>query len=155
DWGTAWAINDRSEVVGEVDGGGSLSLTPVSWQGGTVEPLATSGAASAINNRGQIVGLTWSGPNVAVPVTWRNLELTGMTSRHQQMSGRASAINEHAVIVGLTDIVTPNPSLGLGTAATLWQEGALVNLNDVLVCGWLPDPLFLSSAPDINERGQI
>jgi len=108
-----------------------------------------------INNRGQIVGYTRRDPDVVLPVTWQNRELIVLPSRPRQTHGFAEAINEHGVIVGSTTIETPNPSLGLGTAASQWQEGRVVNLNELLVCGSLPDSLFLTSAMDINERGQI
>jgi probable HAF family extracellular repeat protein len=154
-WATAWAINAGGEIVGEADGGGPLALAPVSWQNGTVEPLGISGGAMAINNRGQIVGFTRRAPDTALPATWQNHEPTLLPARPRQIYGVALAINEHAMIVGWTDIETPNPSLGLGTAATLWQECAILNLNELLACGPLPDPLFLTAAPDVNERGQI
>ena len=108
-----------------------------------------------LNNRGQIVGFTRPNPDVAFPVTWQNHELIVLPSRPRQTYGVAEAINEHGVIVGSTTIETPNPSLSLGMAASQWQEGRVVNLNELLVCGSLPDSLFLMSAVDINERGQI
>lgn len=156
DWGIAWALNDRGEIVGQAHGGtSSPSLEPVSWQSDTVEQLGSEGGAININNRGQIVGYTLRDPDVVLPAIWQNHELSILPSRPLQTHGVAAAINEHAVIVGSTTIATPNPSLGLGTAASWWQEGAIVNLNEALACGRLPDSLFLTSAQDINERGQI
>jgi uncharacterized membrane protein len=156
-WGIATAINDRGEIVGQADGSLALGLEAVSWQGGTVERLVINenSGATDINNRGQIVGFMVRDAPPQLPVTWQNRELIVLPSRPRQTHGSAQAINEHGVIVGTTTIATPNPSLGLGTAASLWQEGRIVNLNEVLDCGPLPDSLFLDSALDINERGQI
>lgn len=152
-WSDAWAINDGGEVVGHSSGLSNL-LDAVSWQAGTVEPLGSAGSALDINNRGQIVGVVPLPENQQLAVTWLNRELVVLPSRPRQFHATAQAINEHGVIVGTTTIPTPNPSLGLGTAASLWQDGSVINLNDVL-CAPLPDPFFLHLAMDINERGQI
>jgi hypothetical protein len=53
---------------------------------------------------------------------------------------RATAINEHGVIVG--------------SHTTLWQDGRASPLEELL-CEPLPGRMFLSSANDINERGEI
>ena len=113
-----------------------------------------TGTALDINNRGQIVGFTRRDPNPQLAVMWQHRQLIVLPSRPRQIHATAAAINEHGVIVGTTTIQTPNPSLGLGAAASQWQEGRVVNLNEVL-CSPLPDPFFLHLAMDINERGQI
>jgi uncharacterized membrane protein len=155
-WSDAFAINDRGEVVGHSSGTMSAIVEAVSWQSGTVEPLGSEGTSTAldINNRGQIVGITRRDPNPQLGVMWQNRQLIVLPSRPRQIHATAQAINEHGVIVGTTTIETPNPSLGLGGAASHWQEGRVVNLNEVL-CRPLPDPFFLTAAMDINERGQI
>jgi uncharacterized membrane protein len=153
EWSDAWAINDGGEVVGHSSGPSNL-LDAVSWQAGTVEPLGSAGSALDINNRGQIVGIVPLPQNQQLAVTWLNHELVVLPSRPRQIHATADAINEHGVIVGTTTIMTPNPSLGLGAAASQWQEGRIINLNEVL-CAPLPEPFFLHGAMDINERGQI
>ena len=153
EWSDAWAINDGGEVVGHSSGLSNL-LDAVSWQAGTVEPLGSAGSALDINNRGQIVGIVPLPQNQQLAVTWLNRELVVLPSRPRQYHASAQAINEHGVIVGTTTIPTPNPSLGLGAAASLWQDGSVINLNEVL-CAPLPEPFFLHVAMDINERGQI
>jgi uncharacterized membrane protein len=155
-WSDAWAINDGGEVVGHSSGAMSAIVEAVSWQSGTVEPLGSEGTSTAldINNRGQIVGITRRDPNPQLAVMWQNRRLIVLPSRPRQIHATAQAINEHGVIVGTTTIETPNPSLGLGGAASHWQEGRVVNLNEVL-CRPLPDPFFLTAAMDINERAQI
>lgn len=152
-WSDAFAINDGGEVVGHSSGLTHL-LDAVSWQAGTVEPLGSAGSALDINNRGQIVGIVPLPQNQQLAVTWLNRELVVLPSRPRQIHATAEAINEHGVIVGTTSITTPNPSLGLGAAASQWQEGRVINLNEML-CSPLPDPFFLHLAMDINERGQI
>lgn len=150
DRSAALAINDQGEIVGESAGELSI-LEPVSWQAGTVEPLGGAGTADDINNRGQIVSRRLTVPQRAV--LWQDREPIVLPALVGETHVWPRAINEHGVIVGISIVDPPNPQLRRG--ATLWQEGWVGNLNELLACGTLPETTFFSSAVDINERGEI
>jgi uncharacterized membrane protein len=151
DWSIAWAINERGEVAGESFGTLTF-LEAVSWRDGMVEPLGVEGSAQDINNRGQMVGIVRTTPQPAV--MWQERELLLLPSRVGQNHALAFALNEHGVVVGTTtggDPADPNRP----TVATLWQEGRVADLNELITCPSLPESTSLGVAMDINERGQI
>ena len=152
DRSTAWAINDRGEIVGDSSGAGSLFLKAVSWQGGTVEPLGGEGGAFDINNRGQIVGIVSTVPQRAV--MWQDHQLILLPSRVRETHAQALGINDHGVVVGGTHTSLPEDP-NLQGRATMWQEGHAADLNELIVCGTLPESNVLTHAMDINERGEI
>jgi hypothetical protein len=43
----------------------------------------------------------------------------------------------------------------VGLCASVWQEGRAADLNELIVCGTLPESGVLTYAMDINERGEI
>ena len=148
-WARARAINDSGEIVG--DANATASVEAVSWQGVTVEPLeprGVEGFAFDVNNRGQIVGsvgMRSDGGRRAV--MWQDHEPTVLPSRVGQVAdpggelSAARAINEHGVIVG--------------SRATIWQEGRVADLNELLCEPVRGGMLPLGRANDINERGEI
>jgi uncharacterized membrane protein len=150
--GDGWANNDRGEIVGNSWGSANVAEA-VSWQGGVVEPLGAEGTAFDINNRGQIVGVARVDERRAV--IWQERELIVLPSRVGEVLSllrdfsAALAINEHGVVVGRATVAPPSQS-----GATLWQEGRAVDLNEVL-CSPLPRSMSLTTAVDINERGEI
>jgi uncharacterized membrane protein len=149
---TAWAINERGEIAGEATDAVSIRRA-VSWQGGTVEPLAgIDGAALDVNNRGQIVGIVTIGYQRGV--LWQDRELIVLPRRVGENHVQALGINEHGVIVGATTTGRPDDPMR-PTGATVWQEGNVADLNELLACRSLPESTSLVLAMDINERGEI
>jgi uncharacterized membrane protein len=149
---TAWAINERGEIAGEATDAVSTRRA-VSWQGGTVEPLAgLDGAALDVNNRGQIVGIVTIGYQRGV--LWQDRELIVLPRRVGENHVQALGINEHGVIVGATTTGRPDDPMR-PTGATVWQEGNVADLNELLACRSLPESTSLVLAMDINERGEI
>jgi uncharacterized membrane protein len=150
-WGEAFAINDGGEVVGHsvnADDG----FAAASWQGGTVEPLATGRGSAAldINNRGDIVGFAQLLLQRAV--IWRNHEMSPLPVLPALPESQARAINEHGAAVGHNT----RPAASIDDAhAVIWQEGNVTDLNERIACGTLPASILLTRAADINERGQI
>ena len=147
---TAFAINERGEIVG-IGADTDIGHAATSWQGDTVEPLGHDRAATDINERGQIVGD--SETTVQRAATWRFFhEFAALPVPLGMFSSSASAINERAEIVGLSTVNFPTIQ---PLRATLWQEGRVADLNELIACDALPPGLVLRTATDINERGQI
>jgi probable HAF family extracellular repeat protein len=135
-------INERGEIVGsygpaEEDGRGFL------WSGGRMRDLgtlpgATTSLAWAINNRGQITGLsgyTQGGTNEIHGYLW---ERGTMTDLGTMASGYSVGlgINDRGQIVGAN-----------GIAAFVWEDGVTTPLPSL-------GGSFVI-ARDINNRGQI
>jgi probable HAF family extracellular repeat protein len=127
------ALNERDQIVGARFvslGGGVYGGAPVIWASGKVRDLfglaGRGGQASAINNRGHVVGTTRNGR----AVLWQNGKITDLGP------GTAVDINERGQIIGYT--TTPAGK----SRAFLWQNGARTDLG--------PGALVA-----INGRGQV
>jgi uncharacterized membrane protein len=147
---------------GIVAGSDSLAGRAVIWQNGTVMdigglPGSTQNSAGAINDRGQVAGLSFlSDPDVfprqVTPFIWED----GVVRALPPLFGGVTesfvlSINDHGVVVG--------DSLAEGaeqTTPTVWQDGAAYDLNQRIDPN---DPLAatvtLTDARAINDRGQI
>ena len=174
----AGAINEAGQIVGastimaDPRGGG---FTAVMWSGGVVINLGTSvgSSATAINNRGQIIG-----SNLFGPFLWDNgvmSELPGLTS--------VSDINDRGQILGLSDgrpviwtygMMTPlalppgawqvttasinelghavgtitSTAPGAVSMAVLWRDGTVITLPGLVA----NEP---TAALDLNNRDEI
>ena len=80
---------------------------------------------------------------------WQNGELFDLGSLGGSV-GAASAINDNGQIVGLSLI---GDACGSALHPFLWQEGVMIDLNDVIPedSGWL----YIENAVAINNAGQI
>jgi probable HAF family extracellular repeat protein len=164
-WGE---INDRGQIVGysETDaldpngedvcgfGTGHICL-PFLWQDFHMNALPTlggnNGQASAINNRGQIVGFAEDGTvdstcqagttnnRIALPVLWENGKAKALPTGNDP-SGNALWINDEGQIVGFTG------PCGATNHAVVWDND---NVNT------LPDNGTGAEAFGNNNRGQI
>lgn len=145
---SAQDINDAGQVVGNSllpDG----SVRATLWQNGTVTNLG-SGAnfsyATAINNKGQIVGAS-TGPNNPRAYLWYEGTMTNLGS----IGGGdavANDINEAGVVVGEYNILPSNTPRGF-----VYYLGQMYDLTDLLhpsSHGWVVD-----LAQAINDRGEI
>ncbi len=137
----ATGINERGQIVGiSIDQGRA-----VLWEhGGAIIDLGFSGAPSAINNSGQIVG-SYPYPNDENGYTHPFLLDHGTLVRIElpgEISGKAVAINNSGQIVGVSD-----------RSPVLWEGGKAYYLEDLIPpdSGWTQ----LTDAMDINDRGQI
>jgi len=170
--GLATGINDLGQVVG-ISGRCGNTVLPgffagphaVFWDtdgsvhdlgnlGGSVNPslLGVGNAAAAINNQGQVTGLSALQGNYSMhPFLWTKekgmLDLGVLTG---DFVGAGLSINNKGEIVGAS-ISYPGPSSG-NPRAFLWSEGGMNDLNALVQ----PDaPLYLLTACSINDRGEI
>jgi probable HAF family extracellular repeat protein len=125
----------------------------VLWDGSGVHDLGTLGGptstAVAIDNRGEIVGLSDTDTGVTLPFLWKDGVMTSLPIPSGHIYGPAQSINSRGQMVGfsLTD-----PS-DLSTNHTLfWEDGAMTDLQTTIPAGsgWK-----LLQACGINNSGQI
>jgi probable HAF family extracellular repeat protein len=165
-WGE---INDFGQVVGfsetavpdpngeDICGFGTgRTCRPFLWQDGHMSPLPTlggnNGQASAINNRGQIVGFAENGAvdsscppkttnnRIAVPALWENGKAQALPTVGSEPDGFAFWINEQGQAVGYSGTCTA------ALHAVSWENGTAFPL---------PDLGTGAIAQGINNRGQI
>ena len=168
----ATGANNQGNVVGWAENGvhdttcvGSqvLQFLPVIWGPGSNLPQAlplvsgdSSGAATAINNKGQIVGISGDcdqavGRHTAKhAVLWDNGSITNLGNLGAELWITPMAINQHSVVVGFG--ATRDDDLdGNFLRAFIWTSDAGIKQID-------PLPLvghIYSQANGINERGQV
>jgi probable HAF family extracellular repeat protein len=156
-----WAetgVHDTSCVGAQV-----LQFLPVTWDPGSNQPQAlplisgdSSGAATAINNKGQIVGISGRcdqavGRRTAKhAVLWNGGIPTDIGNLGAELWITPMAINEHGDIVGFGAIRDDDLN-GDFLHAFFWSRRDGIKRIDPLP---IPDHVF-SQANGINERGQV
>jgi len=169
-WTNYGGINDRGEAVGlaetsvpDPDGedmcgfGTKLTCRPFYWRYGHMTALPTlggnNGQASAINNRGQIVGIsetTDSDPGctagkpgkVISPVLWERGEARPLPTLVGDQDGFVQGINNRGQAVGSSGTCT-----NISMHAVLWENDTAIQLKDLGQAG--------GAAYAINDHGQI
>ena len=154
--GGAVGINDYGQVVGAT--GSCAPVSPaigahaVLWENGNVRDLGNLGGkfsnvAYAINNHGQVVGISdLSGDLTAHAFLWQNGTLSDLGTLAGDFFSVAFSINNNAQVVGESCDVNFN------CRAFLWQRGKMIDLNSLIPAN---SPLYLLSANDLNDRGEI
>jgi probable HAF family extracellular repeat protein len=156
----ATAINERGQAVGisgdcDVAVGRFSARHAVLWEHGRVTEIPNLGGTSwhtpmAINDRGDIVGFsnppdngdgTFLAHAFLLP---KSGKITDLGTLSGDATSQAMGINSRRQVVGV--------SSGTVNRAFLWQNGVLMNLNDLVGPGFADS---LVSAQDINEAGQI
>jgi probable HAF family extracellular repeat protein len=168
-WTNYGGINDRGEAVGfaetsvpDLDGedmcafGTKLTCRPFYWRHGHIMALPTlggnNGQASAINNRGQIVGISETtvqdsgcSPNkpgkIISPVLWEKGEVRALPTVAGDPDGFVQGINDRGQAVGSSGTCT-----NMATHAVLWENDAAFQLPDLGRTG--------GAAYAINDHGQ-
>jgi probable HAF family extracellular repeat protein len=169
-WINYGGINDRGEAVGlaetsvpDPDGedicafGTKLTCRPFLWRHGHMMALPTlggnNGQATAINNRGQIVGISEttvqdsgcppSKPGKIIsPAFWEKGEVRPLPTVDSDPDGFVQGINDQGQAVGSSGTCT-----SIAIHAVLWENGTAFPLPDLGRAG--------NAAYAINDHGQI
>jgi len=165
-WG---GINDRGDTVGLAETsvpdpngedfctfGTKLTCRAFLWKNGDMTALPTlggnNGQASAVNNRGQIVGTseTTTGSSCpafgfALPVLWEKGKPHQLPTVEGDPLGAGVGINDSGQAVGFT-----GPCSVTTSHAVLWQNGVATKLPSLGGPGSNNDVAFA-----INNRGQV
>lgn len=152
----AIGINDRGQAVGA-----SGTCAPISpsigahallWENGQSTYLGTLGGqlsnlAYAINNHGQVVGLSdLPGEVTAHAFMWENGIMSDLGTLPGDVFSAAFSINNKGQVAGESCDVNFN------CRAFLWQQGTMTDLNTLIP---VDSSLYLLSANDLNDRGEI
>jgi probable HAF family extracellular repeat protein len=168
-WTNYGGINDRGEAVGmsetsvpDPDGedfcafGTKLTCRGFYWRHGHMMALPTLGGnnaqACAINNRGQIVGISEttvqdsgcpaSKPGKIIsPTLWEKGEVRALPTVDGDPDGFVQGINDQGQAVGSSGTCT-----GIAAHAVLWENGTAVELKGLVPTG--------NAAYAINDHGQ-
>jgi probable HAF family extracellular repeat protein len=139
-FGSAEAINNRGQIVGESGG-------PVVWHHRAAMPLqlvpdAVHGSALDNNNRGDIVGysLFAGGLSTNRAVIWHRGVPTDLGL--QGGSSQAMGVNDRGQVVGWREPIPNETNTGF-----LWHRGTVTDLPSLIGVG--------GSASAINNRGEI
>lgn len=152
----AYTLNDKEQMAGIVKVGTGTHVAIL--DGGELKDLGALPSsrewayAHALNEHGDVAGVSILSPGVEHAVVWRN---GGAATDLGDFAGgldssRALGINDAGFVVGYG--TTDGPGLGWVRAAIWNPEGVMTNLNDLIpsASGWA-----LAEATAINEHGQI
>ena len=154
--GAAVGINDYGQIVGAT--GSCAPVSPaigahaVLWESGKVKDLgslggALSNVAYAINNHGQVVGISdLAGDTTAHAFLWEEGAIHDLGTLPGDFFSVAFSINNRGQVVGESCDVNFN------CRAFLWQRGQMTDLNSLVSSG---SSLYLLSANDLNDRGEV
>jgi probable HAF family extracellular repeat protein len=153
--GVAYGINDRGQAVG-YSGNCTTAIHAVMWKDNTAFVLQDLGGAGsnfayAISDRGQIAGQVGTADGTTFyAAVWQNGAggpVTNIGALPADFAAFATGINNRGQVVGNGFDSSFNWSHGF-----LWQNGVLTDLNTLIPAD---SNLFIISASNINERGQI
>jgi probable HAF family extracellular repeat protein len=141
----AYGINERGEVVGEVDGHAFYVHDGVWEDLGTLGGDAAS-RARAINRLGEVVGSSVTADGVSRAFLWDRGTMVALDALPGYPASDAMAIGQSGLIVGRSGNADFSSS-----RAVLWADGAAIDLNArIPQDGWV-----LTRATAINDVDQI
>lgn len=170
--GAAFGVNDNGRAVGTSgscssftgDGVYLLETHALSWKDGKVTDLGNLGgvggtgylgnAAYSANNHGDVVGHSdLPGDTVTHGFLWtQKAGMQDLGTIPGDVMSFALDINDAGEIVGVSwETVTPTLA---NLRAVIWEHGAAVNLNTLIVPGGNAG-LYLGYCAHINNRGEI
>lgn len=154
--GQALGVNNRGQIVGQAETPNSDPCSPfaqavkaVIWQHGAVQEVlgslgGTAAVANAINDTGQVVGLSGCAAGNFFAVLWNHGNPVNLGTLGGASGNIPFDINNQGQVVGQSDL--PGDTVH---HAFLWQDGVMSDLGSLSVA--LPTSL----ASGINNRGQV
>jgi probable HAF family extracellular repeat protein len=149
--GIALSINNHGQAVGSSGSWCATLNHALLWENGTVTDLPSLGGALynipyAINDQGQVVGVSdLAGDTAAHAVLWQGGIASDLGTLPGDSDSEADGINADGQVVGVSCGAT-------GCSATLWQDGTVKDLNNLIPAG---SSLYLFWAHAINSSGEI
>jgi len=151
--GTAYAINDRGQVVGwSGDCVSNTTAHALLWNNGKVVNLGslggvTNNVAASINNLVEVTGNSdLSGDATYHAFLWRNGKMTDLGTLPGDYLSYGNAINDEGQIVGASCDINGN------CRPFLWENGTMIDLNTLIPAN---SNLYLLDASTINDLGEI
>jgi probable HAF family extracellular repeat protein len=161
-------LNNRGELVGVLSLAGEQEYHPFLWNGEKLIDLGnlsgSYGEAHWINEAGDVVGLSFLSDGEVRAVLWahENPKIKDLGTLEGDNCSNAWATNEKGQIVGFssaqeigataTGSCFDNMSTVTAIRATIWENGTIADLNDLVPAG---SGLHLVIAKAINDRGEI
>src|SRR3989339_724247 len=151
-YGTANAINDNNQVVGQILGSGTSERGGKSqafiWENDKITKIGKSpGIANDINNKKQVVGFMWIGQYEGYPehsFFWENGKMKDLGNLYNE-GGCAVDINNSGQVVGYFYKKDDNPKYRI-IEAFLWEKDELTALTDAPKNFW---PYKINNLGDI------
>jgi probable HAF family extracellular repeat protein len=145
------ALNNRGDVVGNMNLPGDEFSHPFLWRQGTLLDLGTlggnNGAARWVNDVGDVVGTADLADGSRNAFLWKNGVMTDLGNLGKTSS--AHSVNSMGQVVGASRVSFVTGEI----RAFLWEKGGpMVDLNSLVPAD---SPLHLVYANSINERGEI
>lgn len=167
-----YRLNDRGQVAGNLRFEGKSKPLPKNvfdhaciWEKGHLQDLGAlpeypQSKAEAINNRGEVVGATYSPGDGAYNMgslghafLWSHGHMQDLGTLPGDQVSAATCLNDRGQVVGYSaEYANMMATRVRGQRAVLWQQGRIVDLNRVLP---QTSGFILTEAVGINRHGQI
>ena len=157
---SAYALNNRGQVVGQSTLAEDQTSHPYIWQPGKMTDLGTLGGtygyASWLNDSGTVVGLaTPQGDQALIAFLWKDGAISDLGALPGDGCSGANAINSQGQIVGGSGFNVADFFADCNDPvehAVLWEDGKILDLNNFVPPGY---DLTLNEAVSINDSGEI
>ena len=153
-------LNNRGQVIGQMNLAGDVKFHPFLWDRGRLFDLGTLGgdcaSASWINDSGEILGISFmpgiSGCNTGGPgpwhaFVWKNGVMTDLGTPDGDRCSDPNVINARRQAVGRS-----TDCFGHVLHTFLWENGSIVALESLLSP---PSEIKILDNISINDRGEI